>query len=401
MRRGPRAAPHQSEQPADGPTLSPAEFAIALTELHRRPSLQSLCDATAHLGSAALGPTWAALLSRAVSDEPLRATAASGPDQARWPLEPPQIDADAVPGLFARIEAHVTTGSTVAAVCGDALSADAAAALQNALRPRIAALAPVVVDGRRSGVVFVAVDADVPHEAVTALVEHAAAATSSLLQIDLLREHGDSDHESGVLTRAALDRTVAREMIRARRYDRPLTLVVVRPAESGAKALRLLGQTLAELIRETDLIARLDEAHLAVLLPETDQEGGQTFVVRVLGRVPGVYASAANYPVDGTTWEALAAAALATEQRLAAMPPSEAVARQIWVAAEPMPEEPAEALSFDQSPSDERENGDDTPSRPRHPAHVVRSLSDRFPQQAGPPRSLRDLFPNFSSRSAE
>jgi hypothetical protein len=266
-----------------------------------------------------LGPTWAALLSRTVSDEPLRATAASGPDQARWPVEPPQIDADAVPDLFARIAEQGVTGSTVAAVWGDALSPQTAAALQDASgrgsRPR-----PVVVDGRRSGVVFVAVDGDVPHEAVTALVEHAAAATRSLLQIDLLREHGDRDDESGVLSSAALDRTVAREMIRARRYDRPLTLVVVRPGEPGSKALRALGETLEVLIRETDFVARLDETHLSVLLPETDQEGGQTFVVRVLGRVPGVYASAANYPADGMTWEALVSAALAAEELLTPAP---------------------------------------------------------------------------------
>jgi GGDEF domain-containing protein len=360
-----RIGPSTNGVPA-GPTLSPAEFATALTELYARPSLQSLCDAAAHLGTAALGPTWVALFSRGVSDDPLWPAAASGPDQARWVVEPPQIPAEQVPALFGRLAGRALTAASIAALLDGILPADTVSTLQDALQPSLAALAPVVVDGQGAGAVLIATRGDLPAEAVQALAEHTATAMRGLVQIDRLRAHGDRDAESELLSRSAFERTASREMMRARRYGRPLSLIVVTPAEPGAQRLRATGQHLQRALRETDSVGRLDDERLVVLLPETERDAAHAIARRIRDLVAAAQVGVANHPADGATWEALLAVASKIRPS-----PAPAAARS----AVPAPRQPASA-EWDNAPS------------------------DRFPRHDGPPPRLRDVFPSFRSRAA-
>ena len=153
------------------------------------------------------------------------------------------------------------------------------------------------------------------------------------------------------------------ELVRADRYRRPLTLLAVKPVSPAGAAVRDCARVLREQLRDLDILARFDEYHLFVLLPETDARAGLAVADRL--RNTGLLADAriglATFPEDGETWDVLRAHAVAGGCR-------------------PDPDRARTAFASRTDPSS-------TP-----PSRVI---ADRFPPQAGGRSSLRQLFPRF------
>ena len=127
--------------------------------------------------------------------------------------------------------------------------------------------------------------------------------------------------------------TLEYEIERARRAERPLSVLAVRPdeldflaaagGESLSRLLDLMDGVIESTVRAIDVVARTGPARFEVVLPETDAEGARTVAERIRLRVdstrPELSASrpvgisvsigVATYPADGADDVTLEAAA--------------------------------------------------------------------------------------------
>lgn len=95
----------------------------------------------------------------------------------------------------------------------------------------------------------------------------------------------DTHSETGVANRAAFDKQLGEEYHRAQRNGRPLSLVRldVEPPDAEDEVeglLEMVADRLLELSRTGDLVAHLEGAGFAVILPGTDREGATVLAER-------------------------------------------------------------------------------------------------------------------------
>lgn len=116
----------------------------------------------------------------------------------------------------------------------------------------------------------------------------------SALRTSLDREKilARTDPLTGLLNRRAFYADARREIDRARRYGRPLSVIYLDVDQfkkmndrfghrTGDTLLRALAQTARRSVRTTDILARLGGDEFAVLLVEADVEPAQTMVTRL------------------------------------------------------------------------------------------------------------------------
>ncbi len=107
-----------------------------------------------------------------------------------------------------------------------------------------------------------------------------------------LREQAVVDSLTGLLNTRGFYARATDELLRAKRYPRPITIAYLDlddfkkvndslGHEAGDEVLRAVGQTLRSQTRSTDLAARLGGDEFAVLLPETDAEAAATAVAKL------------------------------------------------------------------------------------------------------------------------
>ena len=118
------------------------------------------------------------------------------------------------------------------------------------------------------------------------------------------------DPVTGIANAPAFEGLLGRELERARRYKRPLALVVLDVSDARQSVLPLLDQTLRDVtraiqekLRSGDIVARLGHSRFAVICPEATATSGET-LARALEsrfeemRVHAVVGMAERQPTD-------------------------------------------------------------------------------------------------------
>ena len=148
--------------------------------------------------------------------------------------------------------------------------------------------------------------------------------------IERLTDAVRTDPLTGLLNRRGLEEVFEHEVERARRLERPLTLLVGdldrfkmlndrlgHPA--GDRALELMGEALAAGVRRIDRVGRMGGEEFALILPETAEHEGYVLAERIRAKVRENFAAdifpltisfgVASYPTHGATTAALLKAA--------------------------------------------------------------------------------------------
>ncbi|MDN3556960.1 diguanylate cyclase [Halomonas maura] len=115
-------------------------------------------------------------------------------------------------------------------------------------------------------------------------------------QEDTLERMASTDGLTGLYNRREFDRLLAEEIRRAERYGKPVSLILgdidhfksyndTHGHQAGDEALRTVGQTLAENLRETDKACRFGGEEFVIVLPECDAQAARQAAERVRGAV--------------------------------------------------------------------------------------------------------------------
>jgi diguanylate cyclase (GGDEF)-like protein len=173
-------------------------------------------------------------------------------------------------------------------------------AAEEQLHLRKLALVPMVVENEPLGLVaFAFSQDDIDTEALELLVGHLTLALRDLLVRDEAVRFSDVDPVTWVHNRRYLLQALQSEMVRAGRYGRGLSLVMIdidgftQFNESygqslGDRLLRNFATTLAETVSPPELVARIKDDDFAVLLPETNRATAVTTTTRLLASLAQV-----------------------------------------------------------------------------------------------------------------
>ena len=209
---------------------------------------------------------------------------------------------------------------------------------QETLQVRKLAFVPMVVESEPLGLVVFAFDRnECDVEALELLVGHLTLALRDLLVRDEAVRFSDIDPVTWVHNRRYLKQVLESEMMRAGRYGRGLSLVLLDidnftefntsyGQSLGDRLLRMVATTLAETVSPPELVARIKDDDFAVLLPETNRAAAVTTTTRLLASLAqvSVFSSGdeeaqpvtvsvaiACFPEDGNTPQALLERAMA------------------------------------------------------------------------------------------
>ena len=141
--------------------------------------------------------------------------------------------------------------------------------------------------GRNVGAVVAAVDyvLNISGDLVVpTIVEHQA--------VEQLEHHSITDPLTGLFNRYYFDATMTREIARCRRYNVPLSLLLVDVDRlkllndrwghrAGDQALGRVATAIQTSLRDTDIAARLRGDEFAIILPDTDAVAGLIVATRI------------------------------------------------------------------------------------------------------------------------
>lgn len=204
---------------------------------------------------------------------------------------------------------HVT--DEVPAVLASLWSRADAGALLRALGARFTAVAPVAGAHGPLGVMLLFVLDGWPVEVAAECTAHAAVALANLLE----QRHAhlpDRDPLTGVLTCERVRQAGEREINRAERYRRMLSVAVIELPEAAREPAqcRALAELVSRVVRQPDIVGALEPGRVVALLPETPIGGAAAFTRRLReaaggSGLPPLRCACAMYPQDGRDWQAL------------------------------------------------------------------------------------------------
>jgi diguanylate cyclase (GGDEF)-like protein len=229
---------------------------------------------------------------------------------------------------------EVETAASLHDLLEDVVGKPACEAVQRALGPKHVVLAPMVMDGDPLGLLVFLFEEEFDRELLELLAGHATLALKNLADLEEMGRFGEADQVTWLYNRRYFTEALEREILRAKRYRRPLSLIFLDidhfstfkesyGPSLGDRLLRSVGMLLAESVTEPEVVAHFDGDEFALLLPEVNRAAavsittslmarlGQVTVFGGSGSPEPVSASVAIvcYPEDGATPRDLIAAA--------------------------------------------------------------------------------------------
>lgn len=179
------------------------------------------------------------------------------------------------------------------------------AALEQRLQTTTAFCVPVLGDATLRGALLALLPSVEAADVAIAIAAHASIAGARHL------DEGNVPHGDGVLDPGSLVNRAESEIARAKRYRRPLAVVVYELDEPADVAR--VGAALAHRLRNWDIIGQLpgDKPCLCVVLPETSRVGALGLISRFNRDLPGLRVGAAVLPEDDDGLAGLAQSARA------------------------------------------------------------------------------------------
>jgi diguanylate cyclase (GGDEF)-like protein len=244
-----------------------------------------------------------------------------------------RIDPRSAPAIAEALDARRPVTGNAGELFGGLLDAAAADAAQRELAADAVAIAPLESAGERIGALVMLLAGRPNEDHVRLLADHVACAAVNLRQTLAARETGVIDVVRSVFDARKLESDLARELARAERYKRPVSIGVIEATNLrllrerfGAlltdRLLQRLGETLAQHSRDIDVIGAYKESGYTMILTEASPEGAASATHRLLAtareftadaEVPGLElhlaAGWATCPLDGLTTDAIFAAA--------------------------------------------------------------------------------------------
>lgn len=212
------------------------------------------------------------------------------------------------------VPVHVT--EQVPTILAELWGHSVAGPIQKALGVRFTAVAPIVGVQGPSGVLMLFALDPWPIDVAAECAAHAAVAIANVCERRGSVTAAERDADTGLHARSYVEQAAAREINRADRYRRVLSVAVIElPAKVSDDDLKKIAGSVTHVMRIPDTAARLDSDRLVVLLPETPAGGASAFLRRLREHAgpdsPIVSAAAATFPQDGRTWDDLIRAAMA------------------------------------------------------------------------------------------
>ncbi len=229
-------------------------------------------------------------------------------------------------------DGEVALRSSLGIVMEGTLPAEQWQPAEEALGIRHLAIVPMVVESEPLGLTVFGFESDeIDVEALELLVGHLTLALRDLLVRDEVVRFSDIDPVTWVYSRRYLTQSLESEIMRAGRYGRGLSLVLLDIDDFsefnslygqsiGDRMLRSVATTLAETVSPPEIVARVKDDEFAVLLPETNRAVAVTTTTRLLASLANtsvfsgedgdvrpltVSVAIACFPEDGTTPYAL------------------------------------------------------------------------------------------------
>ena len=258
-----------------------------------------------------------------------KAVDAFGKSAVRVRLDPKQA-----PAIAEALDTNTAIIGGAASVFHGLINDDASARAQQAIGVDSVAFVPLEVAGERIGALLMMFVGEPNAEHVQLLADHVSCAVVNLRQAQAARESGMIDVARSVFDARKISADLQRELARAERYKREVSIAVVEATNLTLlrerfgeflteRLLQQLGETLAQNARDIDVIGAYKESGYTMILTEASAVGAAAAAGRLLataremafseGSVPGLelhlVAGWATAPADGVTTETIFAAA--------------------------------------------------------------------------------------------
>jgi hypothetical protein len=241
-------------------------------------------------------------------------------DELQAPIDLPH--ALAMPALSQLAAADpVTLTGPLATLLAGFWPGDTADQLQQALGVRFAAAAPIWMAQGPIGLVVLLLKEQWPVATAAECAAHSAAALARLFE-----RRGAVQADSTPLMRDVIEQIASRELNRADRYGRVISIAVFEPEGEGETSGPQidLAALVAHVMRQPDTVGHLDQRRVIALLPETPAEGAEVFRRRLhraaRSEILPLYAGTATFPTDGKTLAELLHVAESRRQLLTELP---------------------------------------------------------------------------------
>ena len=244
-----------------------------------------------------------------------------------------RLDPRTAPAIAEALDANEAIVGDAGVVFRELLTGDAAAAAQATLGIDSAAFVPLEIAGERIGGLLLLFVGEPNAEHLQLLADHVSCAVVNLRQADAARENGVIDIARAVFDARKIETDLQREIARADRYKREVSVAVIEATNLGLlrerfgdflteRLVQRLGETLAQNARDIDVIGAYKESGYTMILTEASPEGAAAAAGRLLAtargtgfadaEVPGLelhlVAGWATAPADGLTTDAVFAA---------------------------------------------------------------------------------------------